>query len=56
MLLRPDLSEAESQHLEDLRDGLRGVELPSDHGMVGKDYGEALQLRRIAWLQNYLAR
>lgn len=56
MLLRPDLSEAESQHLEDLRDGLRGVELPPDHGMVGKDYGEALQLRRIAWLQNYLAR
>jgi len=39
-----------------IRLGLRDIQLPADHDLVGSAYGEALNQLRLNWLQNYLAR
>ena len=40
----------------DIRLGLRDIQLPADHNLAGSAYGEALNQLRLTWLQNYLAR
>lgn len=55
-LLQPDLSASVLRELETLRQGLRAVALPPNHGLSGRDYGHALGTRRIDWLRDYLAR
>ena len=55
-LLWPQGSQRQWQQLIEMQQGLRGVELPSGHGLTGKAYGEALQSARIAWLRAYFAR
>ena len=40
----------------DIRLGLRDIQLPADHNLAGSAYGEALNQLRLTWLQNYMAR
>ena len=55
-LLRHDVVAKDDAVLKDIRQGLRAVQLPADHGMSGSAYGEALKQLRITWLHRYLAR
>jgi hypothetical protein len=41
---------------DNIRSGLRDIQLPADHDLAGSAYGEALNQLRLSWLQNYLAR
>lgn len=55
-LVRPDMAGSEDEALNDIRQGLRAVQLPAEHSLSGAAYGEALKQLRMTWLHRYLAR